>query len=324
MKLHEFKKDFRDLISATSQHLNIREVYIEKDYWVTYLLKRLSHLSSSDRIVFKGGTSLSKGYNLIKRFSEDVDLAVVSDGLSNAQVERLIKKISKELTQAPFVEIIDSNLTSKKGLSYRTVHSYPRQIKGNDFGPVRENILLEINCFGKPTPNSKQVIRSFILEFLLSTGQNDPIDEFELLPFEVIILDYKRTFVEKLLSLSYASLEDENKRYLELRSRIRHFYDLTILFDQKEIRDFVHSVDFVKMIKLIRQEEKLSSRAKWNKHMLCSSDLHLKSNLVLDKVSTFYKSDLEPMLFNLSDLPDFKQVKLVFNLISKILIETDT
>lgn len=44
MKLHEFKKDFRDLISATSQHLNIREVYIEKDYWVTYLLKRLSNL----------------------------------------------------------------------------------------------------------------------------------------------------------------------------------------------------------------------------------------------------------------------------------------
>lgn len=239
-------------------------------------------------------------------------------------MERLIKKISKELTQDPFVEIIDSNLTSKKGLSYRTVHSYPRQIKENDFGPVRENILLEINCFGKPTPNSKKVIKSFVSEFLLFTGQNDPINEFELLPFEVIILDYKRTFVEKLLSLSYASLEDENKKYLELRSRIRHFYDLTVLFDQKEIRDFVHSIDFVKMIKMIRQEEKLSSRAKWKKHKLCSSDLHLKSNLVLDQISIFYKSDLEPMVFNPSDLPDFKKVKLVFDLISKILIETDT
>ena len=74
--LHENREVFLNAIRAASDYLEIRDVLVEKDYWVTILLKRLSLSDNSTNVVFKGGTSLSKVYKLIARFSEDVDLAI--------------------------------------------------------------------------------------------------------------------------------------------------------------------------------------------------------------------------------------------------------
>ena len=69
MNLHEDSDVFEDAIRAAGDHLNMRAVFVEKDYWVTFLLSRLSESSHSDKVVFKGGTSLSKVHKLIARFS---------------------------------------------------------------------------------------------------------------------------------------------------------------------------------------------------------------------------------------------------------------
>ena len=65
MNLHENKDDFEALVEKTAEYLNLPEIFIEKDYWVTYALHQLFHSDLKDLIVFKGGTSLSKCYNLI-------------------------------------------------------------------------------------------------------------------------------------------------------------------------------------------------------------------------------------------------------------------
>jgi len=70
LKLHENTKDFLAAIQATSQATGIREVFIEKDYWVCYILKSLSDSPFKDEVIFKGGTSLSKAHKMIHRFSE--------------------------------------------------------------------------------------------------------------------------------------------------------------------------------------------------------------------------------------------------------------
>ncbi len=75
MNLHGTPDIFSELIQATAQKYSIPEVYVEKDYWVTVALKRLSESAYAEDIVFKGGTSLSKAHKLIRRFTEDVDLA---------------------------------------------------------------------------------------------------------------------------------------------------------------------------------------------------------------------------------------------------------
>lgn len=72
MYLHEDKELFREIIESASDLLHEDIAIIEKDYYVTMILKLLSEMT--DNIVFKGGTSLSKGYHIINRFSEDIDV----------------------------------------------------------------------------------------------------------------------------------------------------------------------------------------------------------------------------------------------------------
>ncbi|WP_299983802.1 nucleotidyl transferase AbiEii/AbiGii toxin family protein [Desulfobacula sp.] len=77
MKLHLDKTLFRDAIQATAQHIGVPEVYVEKDYWISLALLEIFSSDISDLVVFKGGTCLSKCFNRIQRFSEDVDLVVI-------------------------------------------------------------------------------------------------------------------------------------------------------------------------------------------------------------------------------------------------------
>src|SRR5438874_13836702 len=66
-----------DLFSETAERMNVAEAIIEKDFWVCWVLKQLfSNKAFSGRLLFKGGTSLSKIFKAINRFSEDIDLAV--------------------------------------------------------------------------------------------------------------------------------------------------------------------------------------------------------------------------------------------------------
>lgn len=85
MKLHTDKEMFSNAIQATSQMLGMAPEFVEKDYWICQILQQLSRHPQRERIVWKGGTSLSKAYGLIKQFSSDVDFAVLLEGLSQNQ-----------------------------------------------------------------------------------------------------------------------------------------------------------------------------------------------------------------------------------------------
>ena len=95
MLLHKDKEALEEAIRATAQHLSLPIEYVEKDYWVTYALRELASSNIGEHIVFKGGTSLSKAYSLISRFSEDIDIAVLTEGLSTNQTKNKVKRASK-------------------------------------------------------------------------------------------------------------------------------------------------------------------------------------------------------------------------------------
>ncbi len=69
MRLHENKKLFQDAVIAASQQKGIPEIYIEKDYWVTFALYNIFKNEIGKETVFKGGTALSKCFGLVQRFS---------------------------------------------------------------------------------------------------------------------------------------------------------------------------------------------------------------------------------------------------------------
>ena len=147
MRLHEDEALFRQAVIATAAELNIPEIFIEKDYWVTYALHGIFHAPIGEETVFKGGTALSKCFGLIDRFSEDIDLVVKHHGgETDNQLKRKIKKVGQAVTPImPEVEI--EWLTRKMGMNRKTAHSYPKMFRGS-FGQVRNVIVVESTWFG--------------------------------------------------------------------------------------------------------------------------------------------------------------------------------
>lgn len=117
VNLHEDKDAFAELVERTAQDIGLPQVYIEKDYWVTKALKNLSTFAQAERVVFKGGTSLSKAYKLIQRFSEDIDLAVFAQEEADAPRKRLLKGVEQSTAQG--LEVVNDDPRISKGSRYR-------------------------------------------------------------------------------------------------------------------------------------------------------------------------------------------------------------
>jgi predicted nucleotidyltransferase component of viral defense system len=95
MRLHLNKQLFANYIRVTAQQMKIPAIYVEKDYWVTYTLFTIFNNEIGKETVFKGGTALSKCYNMIERFSEDVDLVVLRrEGETDSKLKSKLKAIS--------------------------------------------------------------------------------------------------------------------------------------------------------------------------------------------------------------------------------------
>jgi predicted nucleotidyltransferase component of viral defense system len=131
MKLHENTTLFRQAIIATAESMQIPEIYIEKDYWVSYALQRIFADRIGAETIFKGGTALSKCFGLIERFSEDIDLVVVrQDSDSGNQLKAKIKRIGAVVSEhLPEVEV--PGLSRRMGMNRKTAHAYPREFTGN-------------------------------------------------------------------------------------------------------------------------------------------------------------------------------------------------
>ena len=92
MKLHTNIELFKDAVSAASQRNGIQEIFIEKDYWVTLVLKTVFEDEIGKETIFKGGTALSKCNSLIKRFSEDIDLVILRNPEETGKTSHLNPK----------------------------------------------------------------------------------------------------------------------------------------------------------------------------------------------------------------------------------------
>ena len=109
------KERQEQIISQTAQRTGNLPIVIEKDIWVCIVLKVLFESELKDVILFKGGTSLSKGYNIIKRFSEDIDIALDKSffgfeaPLSNTQIDKLRKKVFK-FTEENLMSIVHNGM----------------------------------------------------------------------------------------------------------------------------------------------------------------------------------------------------------------------
>ncbi len=151
MILHLDKENFIKAIEITAARMGIETIYVEKDYWVTFALFTIFNNEIGKDTVFKGGTALSKCYNMIDRFSEDIDLVVLRrEGETDNKLKTKIKTISKVVAATlPEVEIAD--ITHKMGMNRKTAHTYNKSFEGN-YEQVRDVIVLESTWLGYYEP----------------------------------------------------------------------------------------------------------------------------------------------------------------------------
>lgn len=245
MRLHINTSLFEEAIRATSTAMSLEAKYVEKDYWVTLALQELFLSEFANKLVFKGGTALSKCYGIIERFSEDIDLVLLDAGdLSGNKKKELIKKVSK-IIEPILPEIEIEGLTHKTGQIRKTAHKYVKEFNDSD-NQVRDVIVLEVNWLGDPDPYITVKVSSYIYEMMLSSKQGALVDEYEMHPFTVKVMDMKRTFCEKIMSLIRFSYKDNPIE--ELQKKVRHTYDLHMLIQQAEVEEFFNSDEFQNMM----------------------------------------------------------------------------
>jgi len=175
MKLHEDPGVFAEFVAVTAETIGLPQVYVEKDYWVTKALKHLSESTHAGDVVFKGGTSLSKAYRLIDRFSEDIDLAVLVGDAGNttdAARKKLVKGVESVVTQG--LTYLKEDARESKGSKYRkTVYRYPRSVDGDDFGQASSELLVEVNAFTRPEPFESRELQTLIAEVFTKKNETD-------------------------------------------------------------------------------------------------------------------------------------------------------
>lgn len=252
MNLHEKKTLFRQAIQFTADQMKIPAIYVEKDYWVTYALFTIFNDDIGKDTVFKGGTALSKCYNMIERFSEDIDLVVLRrEGESNNILTTKIRTIS-DVVNAVLPEVNIDGLTQKMGMNRKTAHSYNKEFK-DDYGQVRDVIVVEATWLGYFEPYTTKNIVSFVGQMMLDNKQSEIAQENGLLPFELLALEPIRTICEKIMSLVRFSYGENPID--DFKKKIRHTYDLHQLLKQEEFFKFFQSTAFDEMLLKVANDD---------------------------------------------------------------------
>jgi hypothetical protein len=221
VKLQEDKVAFKTLIINASNYLNIEYEFVEKDFWLVLLLKEI--FSTERDYVFKGGTSLSKCFKLINRFSEDIDISYEANyqEIGVSQREKRFKGVSTAIKN---IGLEVSNKQSLKRDRYfnRFICPYPSLIED---AKIETHIIVELAAQTPSFPANKKTIQSYIGEYLVNIGRNDLVDKYELQPFEVNVQTLDRTLVDKTFAICDYYLTDK------CVDHSRHIYDISKILE---------------------------------------------------------------------------------------------
>lgn len=266
-EIHLLPQDERELFfRAAADQQNIPFEIIEKDYWVVWILDCLFSIDElKAKLTFKGGTSLSKIYRVIHRFSEDIDLSIEKDFLGfspphdpeSAPSKKKQGKILDNLSQA-CSDYVQTNMqdTLKKVIAEKfgtvdgwqlfsdqddpsaqtLLFEYPSKASKDNY--IRPLVKIEMGARSEHWPVSNHEIRSYAKEAL-----REKIKEPEVM---VRVLSAERTFWEKATILhQYAHLPEQKKLPPRLS---RHFYDFFCLLNSEIMQKATDDTDLLERV----------------------------------------------------------------------------
>ena len=206
----EYRNEWKEIIEAVARECKRAELMVEKDTVQSMFLLELSKIDLP--FVFKGGTSLSKAYNRIDRFSEDIDLSM------NRKPMQTERKASKE----HIVEIAKSlgmELTNPDQIKSR--HDYNMYVFSYDslFASKPMEIIVETSYYQTVYPVEKHEVGSFVGKFCKDNGISLPIP-FEAATVIMNVQSLERTFIDKIFAICDYRIQNMQDR------DSRHLYDI--------------------------------------------------------------------------------------------------
>ncbi|HRU97674.1 MAG TPA: nucleotidyl transferase AbiEii/AbiGii toxin family protein [Ruminococcus sp.] len=278
--LHNKKDTFEQLVLRTSEYLGVKAEIVEKDYFVTLFLKRIAAVMPD--IVFKGGTSLSKCYHIIKRFSEDIDLNLQSEIKPPERKRRQLKANIIQIINDLEFELTNPDAVKSRRDYNRYIIDYPTSLSA---AYLKEQLIVETAIYQRAYPTKVMSADSLIYQYLHENGYGDFIKQYDLEPFTLNVQTAERTMIDKMYALADYYLLNTTTEHS------RHIYDIY------KLSEIVTVDDTLKELALSVAEER-------RPHKMCLSVQNGKNvNEILREVidKKTYKEDYDtitvPLLF---------------------------
>lgn len=224
------------IYTETSQQIGLPSPpAAEKDWWVVHTLSVIFSMECANALIFKGGTSLSKGWNLIQRFSEDIDLALdreflgFTGELSKSDIKKLRRKSYQFITEV-FTEKLKAKFAE---LGFKEVTVKYREVENHDQDPliieIYYNKLTETDTYLKPgvlvEVGSRSLKEPFTQRnFGTMTSEIYADQPFSDKPITIPVVNPERTFLEKIFLLHEEFQKDTDK--IRVQRLSRHLYDI--------------------------------------------------------------------------------------------------
>ncbi len=275
MYLHEKPDAFKNIIIEAGKKIGLSPVVIEKDYYVTMILKLISQKSVIlGDVVFKGGTSLSKCHKVIDRFSEDIDITF-TEHLGDKRRKKLKYDVMKALSDELNLPIKNWDyIQSDRDLNaYYFDYQYLFEPSNEQ---IREGVKVETALASYSFPTDSMQISSFVGDYLATT-EPELVTQYKLEPFEMKVQSLERTFIDKV----YATCD----YYLQGKSRrlSRHLYDLHKIFPRITFDD-----DFKKLVQEVKEH-----RAKLSICPSAKPDVNIDALIQKYCSEDFYRKDFD-------------------------------
>jgi predicted nucleotidyltransferase component of viral defense system len=244
-------KNFRALLRIVGAELSIEPGLVEKDYWIMHVLYGLKQ--QGFQFELKGGTSLSKGYGIIHRFSEDIDIHIkppsemeINENPNNNKPKNIQKRkdfydgLANEIKVNGIISIVrDEEFDDKRQyrsggirLNYETL---TEPVDG-----AKEGILLEVG-FDTVTPNNPLTISSWAYDKAVQQG----VDIIDNRVVDIACYHIGYTFVEKLQTIA-TKFRQEQEDKVERQNLMRQYYDVYSLLKDNTVKAFIGTEEYQK------------------------------------------------------------------------------
>lgn len=252
MLLHDDRRLFSFVLDTIAGASGIEADILEKDYYVSLLLKELAEMQNNGlKAYFKGGTALYKTLKAVNRFSEDIDLSVDTRNVSRSQSKTMLERATKHYTGLPRVHGKGQSLKS----SITTYYTYEPVTDVSEKRDVLErfgNVMIEATSFTISEPTESMLMAPMLYELANEEQKSVLAEKYSIKPFSIQTISLERIFVDKLFAA-----EAYLRRSKQEVDAAKHIYDLAVLANNERIVLLLKDENLLGKILAIRMKEEL-------------------------------------------------------------------